>query len=77
MKYPNKYRLGRFFTAGVPGEFIWLCALGGGKWRICNLHLLFTPRLPPFDSFRINMEQGADQVNLKRAPLCGKLQIHK
>ena len=30
-----------------------------------------------FDSFRINMEQGADQVNLKRAPLCGKLQIHK
>ena len=23
------------------------------------------------------MEQGADQVNLKRPPLCGKLQIHK
>ena len=25
-------------------------------------------------SFRVNMEQGPDQINLKRAPLCGKLQ---
>ena len=30
-----------------------------------------------FDSFRIDMEQGSDQVNLKRDPLCGKLQINK
>jgi hypothetical protein len=26
-----------------------------------------------FDSFRTSMEKGADQENLKRAPLCGKL----
>jgi hypothetical protein len=29
-----------------------------------------------FDSFRISMEKGADQENLKRPPLCGKLHIN-
>jgi hypothetical protein len=41
---------------------------GGGSAR----GIWGSGRASCFDSFRTSMEKGADQVNLNRAPLCGK-----